>query len=193
MSTTTLTVVPPAGDQRQTGAANAVINGIRCDPTTAERVLEAPGRASNMSGWDREPHRFDEALFHNPDGYWFVVRPLDPEEAREWVGSVEGAAVAEQFFTAEGERAASPTPPAGAAVATRRRGGRGARRPPRSRSHCRPRELPTRAGCTPVRTGAVSRATAGDELGGEWLTRADPAALARHVRAGARQSPDGRA
>ena len=101
MSTAPLTVVSPAGE-RSTGAANAVINGIRCDPMTAERVLDAAGRAGNMSRWNREPHRFDEALFRNPEGYWFVVRPLDPEEAREWVGSVEGEAVAEEYFPADG-------------------------------------------------------------------------------------------
>jgi hypothetical protein len=29
--------------------------------------------------------RFDEELYRNADGYWFLVRPLAPDEAREWL------------------------------------------------------------------------------------------------------------
>jgi hypothetical protein len=59
------------------------INGIRCDPTTAEHIY------TSVAGHDcyvgEGFRRFDEVLYRNRDGFWFLMRPLAPDEAREWL------------------------------------------------------------------------------------------------------------
>jgi hypothetical protein len=59
------------------------INGIRIDPGPAERVYTSVAGDNCFTG--EGFRRFDEVLYRNPDGYWFLVRPLAPDEAREWL------------------------------------------------------------------------------------------------------------
>lgn len=70
---------------------NATINGVLCDTTTAEIVFGRPGGCGNP--WTR----FDEMLYRSPDGWFFIVRPFDPDEAKEWMGR-EDKALVEQYF-----------------------------------------------------------------------------------------------
>ena len=72
-----------APTRQRNPAANAVINGIRCDPATAECIYTSPAGDDCYIGDGFR--RFDEVLYRNPDGYWFLVRPLAPDEAQEWV------------------------------------------------------------------------------------------------------------
>jgi hypothetical protein len=60
-----------------------VINDIRFDPATAEHITTHPGGDCNFA--PEECRRFDERLYKTPEGYWFVVRPLAPDEARAWM------------------------------------------------------------------------------------------------------------
>ncbi len=61
----------------------AVIDEITCDPAQAERIFSSPAIGDNFVS---DAHgRFSEVLFRNADGYWFLVRPLAPDEAREWL------------------------------------------------------------------------------------------------------------
>lgn len=85
--------------QAQRGPRMAVINGVRCDPTTAEQVLTRNGGGPVM--YAHELHRFDEVLYRNDAGYWFIVRPLDPEEAQEWIEGVDQVCAQQLFPDAE--------------------------------------------------------------------------------------------
>jgi len=71
------------GDLARRRAGAAVINNIDCNPTTAARIYTsvAGGNCFPDDGF----RRFDEVLYRNPDGYWFLVRPLAPDEAQEWM------------------------------------------------------------------------------------------------------------
>jgi hypothetical protein len=60
------------------------INGIRIDPATAEHICTHPGGDGLFDPMDNF-RRFDEQLFQTPDDYFFIVRPLDPEEAEGWI------------------------------------------------------------------------------------------------------------
>jgi hypothetical protein len=60
-----------------------VINGIRCDPTMATHVYTSVAGDNCFTGDGFR--RFDEELYRNPDGYWFLVRPLAPDEAQGWL------------------------------------------------------------------------------------------------------------
>ena len=60
-----------------------VIDWIRCDPATAEFVYTSVAGDNCFTGDGFR--RFDEELYRNPDGYWFLVRPLAPDEAQEWM------------------------------------------------------------------------------------------------------------
>lgn len=68
----------------------AFLNGFHCDPCTAEEVATHPG------GDDRLSHEFrslDESLYLAPEGHWFAVRALTPDEAFDWL-QTHGDAVA---------------------------------------------------------------------------------------------------
>ena len=60
------------------------INAIRFDPATAEYVAAHPGGDCHFTP-EESCRRFDEYLYQTPEGYWFVVRPLAPDEARAWM------------------------------------------------------------------------------------------------------------
>ncbi len=60
------------------------INGIRCDPATAELTYTSIA-GEDCYVPDERFRRFDEALYRNADGYWFLVRPLAPDEAQKWL------------------------------------------------------------------------------------------------------------
>jgi hypothetical protein len=64
-------------------AKATVINGIRIDPTTAEHIYTSVAGDNSFTGDGFR--RFDEVLYKNADGFWFLVRPLAPDEAREWL------------------------------------------------------------------------------------------------------------
>lgn len=64
-------------------ASNGFINDINCNPRDAEHLYISPA-GSNCFTHDGF-RRFDESLYRNADGYFFLVRPLAPDEAREWL------------------------------------------------------------------------------------------------------------
>jgi hypothetical protein len=78
---TSTALTAPRGEKER--AANGIIDDIRCDPRVSECLYISP------AGHDCHTHdgfrRFDEALFRNSDGFYFLVRPLAPDEAREWL------------------------------------------------------------------------------------------------------------
>jgi hypothetical protein len=78
--TTTETTNTGAAARR---ATKTTINGIACDLATAERVYTGVGGGGNFEGSGF--NRFDEVLYRNAEGFFFLVRPLDPDEAREWL------------------------------------------------------------------------------------------------------------
>jgi len=67
--------------RRRVGAA--VINTIDCNPATATRIYASVAGHDCFTGDGFR--RFDEVLYRNDDGYWFLVRPLAPDEAQEWM------------------------------------------------------------------------------------------------------------
>lgn len=71
MSTATATAV-------RTGA---ILNGFVCDPATAEHVITDSGGDDRMGMF----HALEGTLYQAPEGHWFVVRALTPDEAREWL------------------------------------------------------------------------------------------------------------
>ena len=60
-----------------------VINGIRFDPATAEYVTGHPGGDCHFT--PEGCRRFDEHLYKTLEGYWFSLRPLAPDEAKDWM------------------------------------------------------------------------------------------------------------
>jgi hypothetical protein len=46
--------------------------------------------------------RFDEHLYRTPEGYWFILRPLAPDEAREWMVAHDDEVLLRQTFPDEG-------------------------------------------------------------------------------------------
>jgi hypothetical protein len=60
----------------------STINGIDCNPATAEHIYTS---VAGNDCYTADFHRFDEVLYRNAAGYWFLVRPLAPDEAREWL------------------------------------------------------------------------------------------------------------
>ena len=80
------------------GARRAiVINDIRFDPATAEHVITHPGGDCKFEPMDN-CRRFDEELYRTPEGYWFVVRPLAPDEAEGWIIAHGDEPLARQLF-----------------------------------------------------------------------------------------------
>jgi hypothetical protein len=76
-----LTVLMQTEGENGRGARDGdVINGIRCDPSAAEHICGHPGGDANFYPMDNF-RRFDEHLYRTPQGYFFIMRPLDPEEA----------------------------------------------------------------------------------------------------------------
>ena len=61
-----------------------IINGIRIDPATAEHICTHPGGDLQFEIED-DPRHFDEVLYRTPQGYFFTVRPLAPDEAKGWI------------------------------------------------------------------------------------------------------------
>ena len=78
------------------------INGIRIDLTTAKRVCTHPGGDGNFSPMDNF-RRFDEELFKAAEGYFFIARPLDPEEAEAWIIAHGDEVLARQLFPDDGD------------------------------------------------------------------------------------------
>jgi hypothetical protein len=64
-----------------------VINGIRCDLNTAAYVCTHPGGDQEFSPEPESGRRFDEELWRTPEGYWFVIRSLAPDETAMWMAS----------------------------------------------------------------------------------------------------------
>jgi hypothetical protein len=78
-------------------STRSAINGIRCDPATAEHIYTSPAGDNYFirDGF----RRFDEVLYQTPDGYWFLVRPLAPDEAEAWLKfEVHDDVLAQQLF-----------------------------------------------------------------------------------------------
>ena len=73
----------PEGENGRGAKGGVIINGIRCDPTAATRVYTSPA-GDNCFAIDGF-RRFDEELYRTPDGYWFLMRPLAPDEAQQWL------------------------------------------------------------------------------------------------------------
>lgn len=78
------TITAPASPRgEKSRARNGVINDINCDPNQAEHIYISP------AGHNCHTHdgfrRFDESLYRNNDGFYFLLRPLAPDEAREWL------------------------------------------------------------------------------------------------------------
>jgi hypothetical protein len=83
------------------GAKRAItINGIRIDPATAEHICGHPGGDGLFEVLDNF-RRFDEHLYRTPQGYFFIVRPLDPEEAEAWIIAHGDEPLARQLFPDE--------------------------------------------------------------------------------------------
>lgn len=59
------------------------INDIPCNPDQAEWIYASP--AGELCFVPDGFRRFDEVLFRGPNGFYFLVRPLAPDEAREWL------------------------------------------------------------------------------------------------------------
>jgi hypothetical protein len=73
------------------------INGIPIDLTTAEHVSTHPGGDALFEPSENF-RRFDEVLYRSPQGYFFVVRPLNPEEAETWIIAHGDEPVPRQLF-----------------------------------------------------------------------------------------------
>jgi hypothetical protein len=71
------------GENGRGARGGVVINGIRCDPATAEHIYTSVADDNCFTG--HRFRRFDEELYRNHDGFWFLVRPLAPDEAEEWL------------------------------------------------------------------------------------------------------------
>ena len=72
------------------------INGIRIDLATAKHITTHPGGDVNFD--PHEERRFDEELYKTPEGYFFIVRPLAPDEARAWLEAHDDEALLQQMF-----------------------------------------------------------------------------------------------
>jgi hypothetical protein len=94
---TVLKQTEEAGGDR-TGRA-IVINDIRFDPATAAHIARHPG--GNHTFDPQDLRRFDEDLYQTPEAYWFVVRPLAPDEVRAWLEAHDDAALLRQTFPDE--------------------------------------------------------------------------------------------
>jgi hypothetical protein len=72
-----------SGPEHHEGETNmsATLNGFRCDPATAEHVITDPGGDDRFGMY----HALEGTLYRAPEGHWFVVRALTPDEAREWL------------------------------------------------------------------------------------------------------------
>jgi len=70
-------------DLAQRRAKATVINGIDCNPAAATRIYVSVAGDNCFTGDGFR--RIDEVLYWNDDGFWFLVRPLAPDEAREWL------------------------------------------------------------------------------------------------------------
>jgi hypothetical protein len=83
------------------GARRAIIiNDIRFDPATAAHIARHPGGDHTFDPEDLR--RFDEDLYQTPEGYWFIVRPLAPDEAKNWLEAQDDAALLRQTLPDEG-------------------------------------------------------------------------------------------
>ena len=76
------------------------INDIRFDPATAKWVCTHPGGDHTFDPEDFR--RFDEDLYQTPEGYWFIVRPLAPDEAKDWLKAHGDDVLLGQVFPDEG-------------------------------------------------------------------------------------------
>ena len=72
------------------------INDIAIDLATAEHVCTHPGSDYHFD--PEQLRRFDEVLFRTPEGYWFIVRPLGPDETRSWLEAHDDEALLHQTF-----------------------------------------------------------------------------------------------
>ena len=78
--------------------SSVTINDIPFDPATAECVSV---HAGNLYRDLEDFWRFDEVLFKVPEGYWFVLRPLAPDEARKWLRANRDDILLRQVFPDE--------------------------------------------------------------------------------------------
>ena len=75
------------------------VNGITLDPATAEYVAGHPGGDCDFAPEDCR--RFYEGLYKTPEGYWFVVRPLAPDEVRTWMEAHDDEVLLRRSFPEE--------------------------------------------------------------------------------------------
>lgn len=82
------------------GAKHSItINDIHFDPATAEYVSGHPGGDYHF---DPGPERrFDEHLYKTPEGYWFILRPLAPDEVRAWMKAHDDNVLLKRTFPDE--------------------------------------------------------------------------------------------
>jgi hypothetical protein len=73
------------------------INGIRIDLTAAKLISVHPGGDANFAPMENF-RRFDEHLYRTPEGSFFIVRPLDPEETKAWIIEHDDEPLARQLF-----------------------------------------------------------------------------------------------
>jgi hypothetical protein len=96
-----LTTIKQTEGANGRGAKRAItINGIHIDLTTAEHICTHPGGDANFEPMDNF-RRFDEHLYRTPQGYFFIMRPLDPEEAEAWIIAHGDEPLAKQIFPEE--------------------------------------------------------------------------------------------
>ena len=85
--------------RRRNRRSAITINGIRLDPATAERVAGHPG--SDLYFDPVQERRFDEHLYKMPEGLFFIMRPLAPDEAQEWLVAHDDTVLLSRMFPAE--------------------------------------------------------------------------------------------
>ena len=83
-------------EETDSGVMRAIkINGIAIDLATAEHVSTHPG--GDLRFDPEQLRRFDEELYKTPEGYFFIVRPLAPDEARSWLEAHDEALLQQMF------------------------------------------------------------------------------------------------
>jgi hypothetical protein len=80
---------------------NAItINGTRFDPATAKHIAGHPVGDGYFEPDDCR--RFEEHLYKTPEGYWFILRLLAPDEARAWMVAHDDEVSLRRTFPDEG-------------------------------------------------------------------------------------------
>src|SRR5215217_6608959 len=94
------TLKQPEGSDSKGRRRAITINGVRIDPGTAKHISTHPGGDGNFELNDNF-RRFDEELYRTPQGYFFIVRPLDPEEAEARIIAHGDELLAREIFAGD--------------------------------------------------------------------------------------------